>query len=151
MTNSITVLDVDFGGFGGPVHVLVPPGVHLRDLHLPKTGACVLRRGAARTGLGQNHFEMDSPREDEDHSGEIQQHDEFQFDPDCTLILYGLNGRNPKGLLKKFMAIGPVTFWQPVLQYDTAIVAFPNAQLALLAKETIEGEKILFCTVRSDS
>lgn len=74
--------------------------------------------------------------------------EQFDFDPDCTLILYGLHGRNPRGLLKKFQAIGTVTFWQPVTHYDTAIVAYQDPELALKAKATILDEKILFCTVR---
>lgn len=78
---------------------------------------------------------------------ELQTSEDFQFDPDCTLILYGLHGRNHKGLLKKFLRIGSVTFWQPVLQYDTAIVAYATPELALEAKNTITDEKVLFCTV----
>ena len=77
--------------------------------------------------------------------------DEFEFDPDCTLILYGLHGRNQRGLLKKFQAIGTVVFWQPVTHYDTAIVAYQTPELALAAKTTIKDEKILFCTVRNDA
>ena len=86
------------------------------------------------------HHEEDQPS--------IGSPDEFDFDPDCTLILYGLHGRNNRGLLKKFQAIGTVTFWQPVTHYDTAIVAYATPKLAQLAKTTITDEKILFCTVR---
>lgn len=82
-----------------------------------------------------------------EHVG-LESPEDFQFDPDCTLILYGLHGRNTKGLLKKFLRIGTVTFWQPVLQYDTAIVAYATPELALEAKNSISDEKILFCTVR---
>lgn len=82
-----------------------------------------------------------------EHPG-LESPEDFQFDPDCTLILYGLHGRNTKGLLKKFQKFGRVTFWQPVLQYDTAIVAFATPELALEVKNSMTDEKVLFCTVR---
>lgn len=95
------------------------------------------------------HSAMDSHPEEAilEHAG-LESPEDFQFDPDCTLILYGLHGRNTKGLLKKFLRIGTVTFWQPVQQYDTAIVAYATPDLALEAKNTLTDEKILFCTVR---
>lgn len=85
----------------------------------------------------------ESPRSDEDS----YQHEDYQFDPDCTLILYGIGGRNPKGILKKFQAIGEVVFFQPVNPYDTIIIAYATHELAENAKTTITSEKILFCTV----
>jgi hypothetical protein len=81
-------------------------------------------------------------------SGEFLQNPDFPFDPDCTLILYGVHGRNPKGLFKKFAAVGLLIYFQPVAQYDSIIIAYETHEQACRAKNTIEGEKILFCTVR---
>jgi hypothetical protein len=79
-------------------------------------------------------------------SGEFLQNPDFPFDPDCTLILYGVHGRNPKGLFKKFAAVGLLIYFQPVAQYDSIIIAYETHEQACRAKNTIEGEKILFCT-----
>lgn len=94
-------------------------------------------------------FDMDPSDSNIDRDQEdFSRDDDLPFDPDCTLILYGIHGRNTKGLYKKLSKIGQITYFQPVKHFDTIIFAYDDAKTAQEAIDTIADEKILFCTVR---